>query len=119
MGDQRATPPAGALVAGIELGGTKTVVALGLGDGTVLAEERFPTLDPETTLAQAAATVREQAARIVAWYLAHGLRNVVYALAPERIVLGGRAGVIGALLLAYFSAYPSYPAAATSSHFSR
>ena len=59
------------------------------------------------------------AARIVAWYLAHGLRNVVYALAPERIVLGGRAGVVGALLLAYFSAYPSYPAAATSSHFSR
>jgi len=322
VGDQRATLPAGALVAGIELGGSKTVVALGLGDGTVLAEERLPTLDPETTLAQAAATAREQAAllgrgplaavgiaafgpvelrrtapgwgrlvatpkqrwggadvagtlaralgvpvaldtdvnaaalaetllgaargcatvayltvgtgigggvvaagrllhglphpeighlsvprltgdtfagccpfhgdcleglaagpalaarfgrpaeqlagaeaeeaaRIAAWYLAHGVRNVVYALAPERIVLGGgvaglpglvprvrqqlvaalggypglpehadpgfvvaaalggRAGVVGALLLAYFSAYPSYPAAATSSHFSR
>jgi len=61
VGDQRATPPAGALVAGIELGGSKTVVALGLGDGTVLVEERFATLAPETTLAQAAA-VREQAA---------------------------------------------------------
>ncbi|MGC4013821.1 MAG: ROK family protein [Luteolibacter sp.] len=38
-------------VAGIELGGTKTVVAWGLENGTILEEHRFPTAGPEETFA--------------------------------------------------------------------
>lgn len=43
------------LVAAIELGGTKTVVAVGKSDGTLLAEHRFPTTHPEETLQNAIA----------------------------------------------------------------
>ncbi len=38
------------MIAGIELGGTKTVVAIGTADGHVIDECRFPTHDPEKTL---------------------------------------------------------------------
>jgi fructokinase len=38
------------VIAGIELGGTKTVVGIGTPDGEIIAEYRFPTTDPETTL---------------------------------------------------------------------
>ena len=37
----------------IELGGTKTVVAIGRSDGEVMKEERFPTTQPEETLQRA------------------------------------------------------------------
>ncbi len=40
-------------VAALELGGTKTVVATGLADGTVLEEIRFPTTTPDETLDRA------------------------------------------------------------------
>jgi fructokinase len=49
-----------AQVAGIELGGTKTVVAWGLSDGTVLEELRFPTTQPEETLGRAIEWIRER-----------------------------------------------------------
>lgn len=43
------------LFGGIEFGGTKTVCAVGYGDGTVLDEVRFPTgTDPEATIARCA-----------------------------------------------------------------
>lgn len=45
-------------VAGIELGGTKTVVAWGLSDGTILEEFRFPTTRPQETLGQAIEWIR-------------------------------------------------------------
>ena len=45
-------------VAGIELGGTKTVVAWGLPDGTILEEFRFPTTRPQETLDQAIEWIR-------------------------------------------------------------
>jgi fructokinase len=38
------------MIAGIELGGTKTVVAIGSADGRVIEEFRFPTTFPEETL---------------------------------------------------------------------
>ena len=37
----------------IELGGTKTVVAVGSGDGTITAQHRFPTTTPDETIATA------------------------------------------------------------------
>jgi fructokinase len=40
-------------LAALELGGTKTVVATGLADGTVLEEIRFPTTTPDETLDRA------------------------------------------------------------------
>ncbi len=48
------------MIAGIELGGTKTVVATGLADGTVLEEWRFPTTTPEETFGHAIAWLRER-----------------------------------------------------------
>lgn len=38
------------MIGGIELGGTKTVVAIGTAGGEILQECRFPTADPERTL---------------------------------------------------------------------
>jgi fructokinase len=41
------------MIAGIELGGTKTVVAIGHSDGRLIEEFRYPTTHPEETLAVA------------------------------------------------------------------
>jgi fructokinase len=41
------------MIAGIELGGTKTVVAIGTAEGRVIEEFRFPTTLPEATLGTA------------------------------------------------------------------
>lgn len=49
-------------VAGIELGGTKTVVAWGLSDGTLLEEYRFPTTQPGETLRCAIRWLKERGA---------------------------------------------------------
>ncbi|GAA5116339.1 ROK family protein [Luteolibacter yonseiensis] len=46
------------MIAGIELGGTKTVVAIGTPEGKVVEEFRFPTTHPEETLAVAAEWLR-------------------------------------------------------------
>ncbi len=54
------------MIAGIELGGTKTVVAIGTGAGELLEEWRFPTTQPEATLGA-----------VIDWLRAHG--------EPERI----------------------------------
>ena len=48
------------MIAGIELGGTKTVVAYGDPDGRVATEWRFPTTDPHETLARAVAWLAEK-----------------------------------------------------------
>lgn len=42
------------MIAGIELGGTKTVVAIGNATGDISEECRFPTTDPDSTLGYAA-----------------------------------------------------------------
>ena len=55
MSESNTTP-----VAGIELGGTKTVVAWGLPDGTILEEFRFPTTRPQETLDQAIEWIRQR-----------------------------------------------------------
>ena len=48
------------MIAGIELGGTKTVVATGTAGGLVHEEWRFPTTTPTQTLAQALAWLAER-----------------------------------------------------------
>lgn len=48
------------MIAGIELGGTKTVVAVGEADGRVIEEHRYPTTDGAATLATAIDWLRER-----------------------------------------------------------
>ncbi|MES2439288.1 MAG: ROK family protein [Verrucomicrobiota bacterium] len=48
------------MIAGIELGGTKTVVAIGTAEGRVIEELRFPTTLPEETLGTAIGWLRER-----------------------------------------------------------
>ena len=48
------------MIAGIELGGTKTVVAIGSAEGRVIEEFRFPTTLPEETLGVAIGWLRER-----------------------------------------------------------
>ena len=48
------------MIAGIELGGTKTVVAVGTSDGSITEEWRFPTTSPEVTMAHAIDWLRER-----------------------------------------------------------
>jgi fructokinase len=55
-----ASPARGALLGGIEAGGTKFVCLVGTGPDGVRAETRFPTRTPEATLRQAIEFFREQ-----------------------------------------------------------
>jgi fructokinase len=48
------------MIAGIELGGTKTVVAVGDASGHVLEEYRYPTTTPQETMATAIGWLRER-----------------------------------------------------------
>lgn len=48
------------MIAGIELGGTKTVVAIGTPTGRVIEEWRYPTTLPEETLGHAIAWLRQR-----------------------------------------------------------
>jgi len=48
------------MLTGIELGGTKTVIAIGSHDGRVIEEFRFPTTKPAETLATAITWLRER-----------------------------------------------------------
>src|SRR6478752_4229050 len=48
------------MIAGIELGGTKTVVAIGSEQGRVIGEMRFPTTLPDETLGTAIGWLRER-----------------------------------------------------------
>ena len=48
------------MIAGIELGGSKTVVAIGSADGRVIEEFRYPTTFPEETLGVAINWLRER-----------------------------------------------------------
>jgi len=52
------------LVGGIELGGTKSIVAVGYNDGTILERISLPTVVPELLIPQIAAFLREQQMRL-------------------------------------------------------
>lgn len=68
------------MIAGIELGGTKTVVAIGTAAGEVLEEWRYPTTEPRETLGQAVAWLRERGEPSAIGIAAFGPLGVV----PER-----------------------------------
>lgn len=60
--------------------------------------------------------VRDEAVAVAAFYLAAGVRSLVYALAPERIVVGGGLGSMpglvkaaGGELVAQLAGYPGLP----------
>jgi predicted NBD/HSP70 family sugar kinase len=46
------------LLAAVEIGGTKTLVAIGTGPMAILQQERLPTEGPEATLGRVAAILR-------------------------------------------------------------
>jgi len=50
------------MIGAVEAGGTKFVCAVGDASGQLLSEERFPTTDPQTTLAAMVASLRRQSA---------------------------------------------------------
>lgn len=52
------------LVGGIELGGTKSIVAIGYDDGTILEQTNLPTIVPELLIPQIAAFLREHQMRL-------------------------------------------------------
>jgi fructokinase len=54
------------LLGGIELGGTKTVFAVGTGDGQIIARHTVPTRAPEAVIADAAAFFADSGHRIAA-----------------------------------------------------
>ena len=65
------------MIAGIELGGTKTVVAHGTADGVVVEEWRFPTTTPDETLGHAIRWLRERGAPEAIGIAAFGPLGVV------------------------------------------
>lgn len=67
------------MIAGIELGGTKTVVATGTAEGEIIEEHRFPTTTPEETLGT-----------VIQWLAARGTpdRIGIAAFGPVGIVPG-------------------------------
>lgn len=50
------------ILGGVEAGGTKFVCLIGDGDGRVIAERRFPTREPQATLAEAVEALRAMSA---------------------------------------------------------
>ena len=47
-------------VAGIEVGGTKIICAIGTSDGEILVETRFPTTSPDEALTRVVDFINEQ-----------------------------------------------------------
>lgn len=72
------------MIAGIELGGTKTVVAIGTAAGDVHEEWRFPTTTPKETFARAVAWLRERGKPQAIGVAAFGPLGVV----PGRVSYG-------------------------------
>jgi fructokinase len=82
----------------------------GMASGPAL-EERFGS--PPDALEGAE---RERAVRLTAWYVAAGLRSIVYTLAPQRIIIGGGVGTLSGLipevrrrLAEFLGGYPALP----------
>lgn len=65
------------MIAGIELGGTKTVVATGTAAGQIVEETRFPTTTPDETLAHAIRWLQERGAPIAIGIAAFGPVGIV------------------------------------------
>lgn len=65
------------MIAAMELGGTKTVVAIGESDGSLREEHRFPTTTPEETFATA-----------ISWFRERGIPNAmgIAAFGPIQII---------------------------------
>jgi fructokinase len=97
------------MIVGMELGGTKTVVAIGSSSGSVIEEFRFPTTLPEETLSVAIAWLRERDQPDSIGVAAFGPVGIV----PERenygyILKTTKTGWSGFPLVGYLSnAFPS------------
>ena len=59
---------------------------------------------------------RDHAVRLAGWYVAAGLRSIVYTLAPQRIILGGGVATLSGLipevrrrLAEFLGGYPGLP----------
>jgi fructokinase len=91
--------------AGIELGGTKTVVATGKSDGTVTEEWRFPTTTPEETFGRAAAWLKERGQPVGIGIAAFGPVGVVKGRETYgKILATPKAGWAGIPIVNYFQA---------------
>lgn len=75
------------IIAGIELGGTKTVVAIGDRDGNPIDEFRYPTTNPRDTLAIAAEWIRQR-----------GIPDSLGVAAFGPVMLAGRGDDYGRML---------------------
>lgn len=75
------------IIAGIELGGTKTVVAMGDRDGNLIEEFRYPTTHPRETLAIA-----------VEWIRQRGVPESLGVAAFGPVMLAGRGDDYGRML---------------------
>lgn len=95
--------------AGIELGGTKTVVAIGKADGTVTEEWRFPTTTPEETFGRATDWLRERGQPAGIGIAAFGPVGVVKGRETYgKILATPKAGWAGIPIVEHFqSAFPA------------
>lgn len=75
------------MIAAMELGGTKTVVAIGESDGTMGEEHRFPTTTPEETFATA-----------VVWFRERGIPEAMGIAAFGPVQINPKAGNWGEIL---------------------
>lgn len=97
--------------AGIELGGTKTVVAIGNSDGSVIEEWRFPTTTPEETFGRATDWLRERGEPVGIGIAAFGPVGIVKGRETYgKILATPKAGWAGVPLVEHFQ--KAFPAAA-------
>ncbi len=75
------------MIAAIELGGTKTVVAIGESDGTLTEEHRYPTTEPAETLRQA-----------IEWLSERGTPELIGIAAFGPVQINRKAGNWGEML---------------------
>jgi len=96
--------------AGIELGGTKTVVAIGKADGTVTEEWRYPTTTPEETFGRATQWLKERGQPAGIGIAAFGPVGVVRGRETYgKILATPKAGWAGIPMVEHFQA--AFPAA--------
>jgi len=101
------------MIAGIELGGTKTVVATGAADGTVHEECRFPTTLPEETFRKASEWLAERGTPEAIGVAAFGPLGIVPGRAEYgKLLATPKPGWAGFSITGYLAT--AFPAAAVT-----